>query len=280
MITLFTIPKPFKGHVKTIQTNAIRSWVKLQPWCQVILFGDEEGIAQTAEQLEVQHVPDVKRNEFGTPMLDYVFRTAHDLAERNILCYVNADIILMSDFMRAIRIVDRKMGRYLIVGRRWNVDMDQLFDFDKDAWEEQVRTYAMESEKSNPYEIWMYAMDYFVFPRQLFYDIPSFAVGRACWDNWMIYHARDIRIPVIDIGNFAIAVHQNHDYSHLSMGQEEMYTGIEAQSNIRKAGGIEHCKFGLMDVTHFLTCSGKGYLLNNNYKTGLRETHGGIRGGF
>ena len=255
MITIFTIPKPFKGHIKTIQTNAIRSWLKLRPSCQVILFGDEEGIAQVAEELGVQHVPDMERNEFGTPLLDYTFRTAHELAQHNILCYVNADIILMSDFVKAIQIVSREKREFLVVGRRWNVDIDEPLNFEQQDWEEYLRTYAMEYERENPYDIWMYAMDYFAFPKELFNDIPPFAVGRAGWDNWMVYQSRSLGLPVIDVGRFATVVHQNHDYSHVSMGQEEVYKGLEAQANIEMAGGRDHI-FSLMHASHLLIQSG------------------------
>ncbi len=31
MITIFAIPKPFKGHIDVIQRNAIQSWTKLSP---------------------------------------------------------------------------------------------------------------------------------------------------------------------------------------------------------------------------------------------------------
>lgn len=252
MITIFTIPKPFNGHIKVIQINAIRSWLKLRPSCQIILFGDEEGIAETAKELGVQHVPDIKRNEFGTPLLDYVFKTAHDLAEHDILCYVNADIILMSDFIKAAQIVSQKEREFLIVGRRWNVDMDGLFDFEQHHWEDQLRSCAMEDKRSSRGGIW--GIDYFVFSRGLFRDIPPFAVGRACWDNWMIYRGRSTGLPTIDISEFAAIVHQNHDYSHHPAGQEGAYKGVEAQSNLKMAGGIDH-KYSLMDVTHLLTSS-------------------------
>ena len=48
MLTLFSTPKPFRGHIAVIQTNAIRSWLELEPACEVILFGDEEGTAEVA----------------------------------------------------------------------------------------------------------------------------------------------------------------------------------------------------------------------------------------
>jgi hypothetical protein len=66
MLTIFSIPKPFRGHIAVIQRNAIRSWKTVNPECQIILFGDEEGVAEIAAELRVQHEPYVQRNEFGT----------------------------------------------------------------------------------------------------------------------------------------------------------------------------------------------------------------------
>lgn len=48
-ITVFTIPKPFEGHIGTIQRNAIQSWCNLKPRPDVILFGDEKGVGDAAE---------------------------------------------------------------------------------------------------------------------------------------------------------------------------------------------------------------------------------------
>ena len=43
--------------------------------------------------------------------------------------------------------------------------------------------------------------------------MPPFAIGRA-WDNWLITHFINNKIPVID-GTIIPSVHQNHDYSHI-----------------------------------------------------------------
>lgn len=51
MLTLFTTAKPFRGHDGIIQWNALKSWALLRPSVEVILFGDEEGAAKTAEEL-------------------------------------------------------------------------------------------------------------------------------------------------------------------------------------------------------------------------------------
>ena len=65
MLTLFTIPKAFQGHTGIIQRNAIKSWTLLDPGCQVILVGDDDGTDKAAEELNVRHISDVKRIYFN-----------------------------------------------------------------------------------------------------------------------------------------------------------------------------------------------------------------------
>ena len=80
MLTIFGIPKPFEGHFGVIQRNAIQSWTRLSPRCQVLLFGDESGTAEVAAEVGAQHIPKVERNEFGTPLLNSVFGQAEKAA--------------------------------------------------------------------------------------------------------------------------------------------------------------------------------------------------------
>jgi hypothetical protein len=42
MITFFTTPKPFRGHIGIIQRNATENWNRMHTSVEVILFGDEE----------------------------------------------------------------------------------------------------------------------------------------------------------------------------------------------------------------------------------------------
>jgi hypothetical protein len=70
LLTLFSIPKPFDGHIGVIQRNALESWTRLRPACEIVLFGDEPGVAEVARELSLKHVPDVTRNEFGTPLVN------------------------------------------------------------------------------------------------------------------------------------------------------------------------------------------------------------------
>jgi len=251
MLTLFTIPKPFRGHIAVIQRNAIRSWTLLRPACEIILFGDDEGTAEIAAELGVRHVPNVARNEYGTPLVNSIFEAAERAATYDLLCYVNADIILMNDFMEAVQQVSGRRRRFLMVGRRWDVDIKRSWDFGRPDWKEQLRTYVIRNGKLH--SVW--GIDYFVFPRGLWQNIPPFALGRLVWDNWLIYRARSLRIPVIDATYRVMAVHQNHDYAHHPKGEVGVREGPEAKHNLEIAGGYDHT-FTLEDATYILTPSG------------------------
>ena len=247
MLTIFATPKPFRGHIAVIQRNAIRSWTLLRPACEIILMGNEEGIAETAAEFGLRHVPDVARNSFGTPLVSDVFQQAHLLSSRNLFCYVNSDIILMSDLMRAIeRVIDQKK-RFLFVGHRWNLDVKEPLEFESD-WEGKLRSQVKKHGRLAP----AYFIDFFVFPRGLLGEIPPFAIGRPRWDNWMLYRARSLPVPLIDATPVVIAVHQNHDYAHHPQGKDGVSHGDEKVINEKLAGGLIHY-FTLDDATHLLT---------------------------
>ncbi|NPV85817.1 MAG: hypothetical protein HPY45_07390 [Anaerolineae bacterium] len=242
MITFFTIPKPFRGHIGVIQRNAILSWKHLPVPCEVILVGEEEGAAQAAIEFGARHIPNVARNEFGTPLLDSAFALAQETASHPIMIYANADIIFLSDLVRALPRIP--FHKFLTVGTRTKVWLNDAIDFSTPDWEEQLRIYIQQhAEPISPTGI-----DYFIFPRGMFSQLPPFAVGRVCWDNWMIYHARASQIPVVDASQAILAVHQNHDYAHIEGGKSTVWHGEEAQRNLELAGGWAHV-FTITDAT-------------------------------
>lgn len=250
MLTIFAVPKPFDGHIAMIQRNAMRSWARLEPRPEVILFGNEAGIAETARELDFRHVGEVEVNEFGTPLMDDIYLKAHAMAGNDLLCFINSDIVLMRDFMQAVERV-RPVGRFLMVGRRRDLDLGSAIIFDDPDWGSILRN-KVEAEGVLQD---VRAIDYFVFPRGVYEEIPPFAVGRCVSDNWSIYHARAERIPVIDATQVVMAVHLNHDYSHHPDGFQGTRTGIESERNRELAGGQKHV-FNLMDADRRLTPAG------------------------
>lgn len=241
-LTIFTAPKPFTDpHIDLIQRNAIRSWLELGEGVDIILVGDEQGLAEVAREYQVTHLPDVKKNEWGTPRVDSIFHLARKANRNELLAYLNADIILLPDFMETVWKVREMERLFLLVGRRWDLRVEDEIRFHDHWGEELFQEVKRKGKLHGPT-----AMDYFVFPRDIFIDVPPFAIGRAGWDNWMIYHARQQGWPVIDATPSLTVIHQAHDYSHLPEGRPH-YDLEESHRNVSLGGGFDKV-YDLLDV--------------------------------
>jgi len=251
MLTLFTIPKPFRDHFADIQENAIRSWTRLGTGARVVLLGDDPGTGELANRLRVEHLPNIRRNQYGTPLLDDAFRQAEESSTDPHLCYVNADILLGSDFLRAVKMIRQFKRRFLMVGQRTDFDQNGRIDFSDQSWESNLRKrVAKDGALHRPTGI-----DYFVYQRGMWGTIPPFAIGRFSWDNWLIYRALQLKISVVDATSQVLAVHQNHDYSHARNGSKGARRGPESRENFHLAGGLRK-SFTIWDSTHVLVDSG------------------------
>ncbi len=240
MLTLFAIPKAFRGEFDQIQRNAITSWTLLEPKPEIILLGDDEGTAEVAKELGVNHIPAVERNEHGTPLLSSLFEIAQRAGAGTLFAYVNADIILLNDFMDAIQQIP--FEQFMMTGQRWNLDFNEAIA-PTPNWAEQLRHRAVSLGRSEGPQ----AMDYFVFTRNIYTNIPPFAIGRLCWDNWMLYKALNLNIPLIDATESIVVIHQNHDYNHHPEGKKGVFLGEEAEQNLQLLGG-KHYTYFMLDL--------------------------------
>jgi len=255
VLTFFATCKPFRGATAVAQRNAIRSWLALGRGCEVILLGDDEGTAQAARDLGATHIGGVRRNEHGTPLLDSLFEQAKAVARHDLVCYINADIVLMSDFLDAVARLESEP--LLMISRRWNVTIHGPWDFDDPAWEQKLREHTL----AHGVQIDTNGGgDFFVFRRHQWSQIPPFALGRTAFDNWLIYAAIARGFPVIDASPSVLAVHQNHDYGHADGNWTGAWFGEEAARNRVLAGGAvpggDSPNYDFLDVTHFMTPTG------------------------
>jgi hypothetical protein len=240
MLTLFAIPKAFQGHIDLIQRNAIQSWTLLRPRPEIILLGDDAGTAEVAAEFGLQHIPDIGRNDQGTPLMSSLFEIAQQVSKTPLYAYVNSDIILLDDFMQAIQQVPFK--QFMLTGQRWNLDISETLN-PEENWQNGWRDRAIHSGQLEGHQ----AMDYFVFTENTYTEIPDFAIGRLCWDNWMLYKALNLNIPLIDATPMVTAIHQNHDYNHHPQGRQGVFHGVEASRNLKLLGG-EHYTYFMLDL--------------------------------
>lgn len=244
LITLFSAPKPFTHpHVATIQRNAIRSWTLL-PEVDVILLGDETGLAEAAVELGVKHIPEVKVNQSGTPLISSMFQLARENSTSELLCIINADMILMQDFVETAKQAVQLKDKFVLLSQRWDLDIGQPFDF-SEGWQDRLSSMVHRHGSLHRPA----GSDFFLFPRTCYSDVPNFTIGRAGWDNWMIYKARTEGWPAIDCTPSLMIVHQNHDYSHLPGGKPH-YEHPDTNENIRLAGGQASIRYTILDATH------------------------------
>ena len=234
LLTLFSAPKPFTNpHINVIQRNALQSWLHLGPEVQVLLVGQEAGMDEVAAEYGVRLLPEVQRTEGGTPLVSSIFSLARQASDSPFLGYVNGDILLLPDIVEATRQIAAQVNEpFLLIGQRWDLEVTEQIDFSP-GWERRLRAEAQDRGLLHRPA----GSDYFVFPRSAFVEMPDFAIGRAGWDNWMIYHARQQGWPVIDGTPAVMILHQNHDYSHLPGGKPH-YDHQESQQNMARAGGL------------------------------------------
>lgn len=247
MLTIFTTAKPFEGQFRDIQWSAITSWTLLKPRPEIILLGNEEGASEIAATLGLKHIGGICRTDHGTPLLNSLFETAEQAATNTLMCYINADIVLMDDFMAAVRNAATVMGSkpFVLLGRKVSLPITGMLDFGRPGWEGRLKDRAAREGLYGTTDC-----DYFVFKKGLWKDIPPFAIGRFYWTQWMMYTARRAKVPVIDATSVVKAVEPAHGYSHAP----SFVFQLEAEQNHKLFGDCRY--YSALNASHVLTPSG------------------------
>lgn len=232
-LTIFSIPEPFTPAIRKSRLNAINSWRRIRPECEIILFGGDHDVGRFAQDVGIIHVPEVARSPWGTPLLHEVFARAQQMATGDVLMFSNCDMIYLDDLPAAIGNVS--FPSFMLCGHRWDLEVDAEIPYSDDrAWKELADRHGRVGRMHGPS-----GLDFFAFPRSMPLQLPPFVVGRPGWDSWLLWYMRERRIPVVDGTAGIRALHQNHDYGHLKLGAKQ-YTGPEMDINYRMAGGLRN----------------------------------------
>ncbi|MFC1770745.1 glycosyltransferase family A protein [Candidatus Margulisiibacteriota bacterium] len=260
MLTIFSLPKSFSGIYKTIQENAISSWHQLKPAPQVILLGDDDGTAEIAAKYKCLHIPQIKRNKAGTPLVNDLFGKAAQKAKFDRLLFVNSDIILDDKLFQAIEksdqlLITRKLVdkgnplQSLYISQRWNLKIEKTLNFnDPESFKQLKENVKNLGELYAPT-----ALDIFIFPKHLYQNMPDFSIGwpGATYDNWMIWYAKSQNLPVVDLTEAVTIIHQEHPVRHLT-SKLPPKKEAEKHINISLAGGYGYC-CDILDSDYKLT---------------------------
>ena len=183
--------------------------------------------------------PDSRIITFEGPLVP--FREMVEKVEREtdaeILMYANGDVLFESDNV----ITQRRRGAeilslgtdFLLTGQRIDILADGMKRLHRPS-----------------------GMDYFVFRRGRFCDLPRVLMGRAYCDSALVAYCLRKGIPVID-ASFALRVeHQFHDYGHVRGGRVTVWQGDDAKSN-KLENQLRDFGPHVLDATHTLLPDGR-----------------------
>jgi hypothetical protein len=261
VLTLLTTTKPFRGHNGVIQRNALESWTRLSPRPDVIVFGDDEGAAEVCAELGLRHLATVATNDEGTPLVSDMFLQGQRLARTPMVCWANADVIFTDALVAAAAQVAERPRPAYVVGQRTDIDQDEPLRFEA-GWQDAIVQRAEREGEMKPRN-WI---DWFLFTRGLFTDLPPFAIGRPGYDPWLIWKAAELGADVIDATAAVPAIHQRHDYRHVGT-REAVFTGSEAKRSAsyvtdwRQYRSIAHASLVLDPESGVLPARGLVYRL-------------------
>jgi hypothetical protein len=227
MLTIFATPRAFAGEFDVIQRNAITSWTRLRPQPQVLLMGNEPGTAAICRQLGVEHVPEVRVSEFGTPFADSMIELAEKRARHPLLLWVAADTILCDDVMPAVKNVSRRFARFCMIAGRYRLPNPAPIDFDDAGWQ-----LSLKASMIGPLLEDVCAVDFFVFPRSFWGRFPPFIEGRSALDCWMLFRTLETGAALVDATPAVTTIHQDHSYAHDPGGTAGRLSGPEARHNL------------------------------------------------
>lgn len=207
-LTLFTTCKPWNDSVIAAdQYNALKSWTMLIPRPEIIVYGNEFGSGWVAAQLGLIHRPDVRRHRNGLPFVNSLFENAQADATSSVLCYVNADIVMVRGLTETARIVEdwARTRKFMVVGQRFDAPAlgGKTINMNP-GWQIKFEQFARASgELHNPA-----ALDWFMFRRGSVTDVPEFVMACTAYDNWLLLSAARKKFRTIDATDAVFAVHQ------------------------------------------------------------------------
>ena len=232
MITFFTTAKSFLGEARQRQLNALRSWQCIHPEVEVILCGEGDGYREVVSELGLIWLPDVACSEEGCPRIDDMIRKVRGVARHKILAYLNCDIIVMPDLLEAVQRIP--FSRFLMVTQRWDTELTNAIDFGNSGYEQVRQIVEARGVLSR-----ITAIDMLLFRGNVWQELPPLYVGRAYYDNYLLFRALAANVPLVDATKCIMLVHQNHGYGHIAGGIDAVWDGNEGLHNLDTVGGYE-----------------------------------------
>lgn len=238
-ITFVTVPRDFTSdpNVAARQRASILSWHMLpSPHKEVLLMGNEKGVAELAEEFSFPYVRDLALSpDDGVPLMDSIMQLASEKASNGVICFINSDISLPPSWWQTVQaalpFLLAQPRPFLLAGPRLVIPESALWHPTVTPWP-QFRAQWIDTHKySTP--IIDGAIDWFVFRRFSYVPFPPFKLGRYVWDSYMVdYAVRQqwttlVTYTVDAVTQPAYGLHWDHSRAH----QQDKKLGDDRRGN-------------------------------------------------
>lgn len=213
-IEIFSAPKPFIGPDREVNLRAIRSWKRLIPTPKITLLGNDLGYEEVAEEYGLHIRRDVDKTFLGVPLFNSMFHIANQ-SEAAITVIMNGDIVLLQDFVKALKRILTRFEHFLVISARY--DLEAVPGEAKEGsehYERNLRDYVMRHGVLHTYggmDLWAWNPKG---PRLFDGEMPHFIFGRGKYDNWLTHETIAAgRRHVIDASEAIMSIHIRHGYN-------------------------------------------------------------------
>jgi hypothetical protein len=236
MISILCSPKPFVDEAAWNQLNALRSWRAIHPDVEIFVFGSPVGAVKVAQEVKAKLVPEIECSASGAPSFNAMNAYMAQQGQYDLQVYVNCDIILNETIIAAMQTAHQHFGKFLLVGERLDLAQAISLDTREFNWIAKLDEFAAGGQLTSHGPT---GADYFGYVRGMWKELPPVYMGRAMCDQALLHYSLKHHVPIIDASLAILAVHQYHDYQHVSGGRAEVFGGADL-SMMAKAHGLHH----------------------------------------
>lgn len=202
-LIFITSCKPLNNEDITImQKNSIRSWSRLPIDKKILVFNKNQSVIDMCEDLDVEVVSDYDHSSYSDiPTWVSMKNIASEHAENgDVIVWVNSDVMFDETLLNTINTVNESINDFVLVGQKYDWHNFTLLDT--------IPNFNL-FENLSVHSEW--AIDYFIFKKHVFLDVPKFFIARMRFDNFLMDKAIKEH-TAIDCSETIFCIHHRHDY--------------------------------------------------------------------
>jgi hypothetical protein len=185
------------------QANSIDSWKKLGCVSNIVSFSSKQ------EDDGIDYLP-YSQIIMGMPTVSSLFKDVFSKYDTEYFCYLNSDILFLSDFCEAFKKVRSQHNSFSMIGQRHNWNNTKPLDI-PNLSDEEIKNEVLKDASLHPKS----GVDYFLFSREVFENkpIPNFLIARRYFDHWLAHYPISQGIPVVDATGDIFCIHHEESRS-------------------------------------------------------------------